>query len=61
MPFTIGSLVPDVSFLLSLSFNIDPSPFILVVVLPDFGSVDLSPLAFDFCASANYKNWNILI
>lgn len=61
VPFTIGSLVPNVSFLQSFSFDIDPSPFILVVVLPDFGCVDLSPLAFDFCASVNYENCDILI
>lgn len=55
VPFTIGSLVPNVSFLHSLSFGIDPSLFTLVVLLPDFGCVDFSPLVFDFCASVNYE------
>lgn len=61
MPFTIGSLVPNVSFLQSLSIDIDPSLFTLVAVLPDFGCVDFSPLVFDFCASVNYENCDILV
>lgn len=61
VPLTIGSLVPNVSFLESLSFDIDPSLFTLVVVFPDFGCVDFSPLAFDFCTSVNYENCDILV
>lgn len=61
VPFTIGSLVPNVSFLQSLSFDIDPSLFTLVVALPDLGCIDFSPLALDFCTSVNYENCDTLV